>query len=128
MQFDWFAMAPEQEQLNPQANDEGLVNTEGVSTDFPKVKTLLDRGADPNARSHEYLDRTALIMAAEMPQRGFHPDEDRNIFLAVQMGSELGLAITRHLVELHGGTVEARSEGKNRGSVFLVRLPIRRDA
>jgi hypothetical protein len=32
-------MATEQEQLDPQANDEALVNTEGVSTDFPKVKT-----------------------------------------------------------------------------------------
>ena len=32
-------MAKEQEQLDPQANDEALVNTEGVSTDFPKVQT-----------------------------------------------------------------------------------------
>ena len=37
-----------------------------------------------------------------------------------------GLAITRHLVELHGGTVEARSDGKNTGSTFIVRLPIDR--
>jgi hypothetical protein len=32
-------MSTEQEQLDPQANDETLVNTEGVSTDFPKVQT-----------------------------------------------------------------------------------------
>ena len=32
-------MATEQEQLDPQANEEALVNTEGVSTDFPKVQT-----------------------------------------------------------------------------------------
>jgi hypothetical protein len=32
-------MATEQEQLDTQANDQALVNTEGVSTDFPKVKT-----------------------------------------------------------------------------------------
>jgi PAS domain S-box-containing protein len=40
-------------------------------------------------------------------------------------GLGLGLAITRHLVELHGGTVEVRSEGKNKGATFVVRLPLR---
>ena len=39
-------------------------------------------------------------------------------------GLGLGLAIVRHLVELHGGTVTADSEGKDRGSVFSIRLPI----
>jgi signal transduction histidine kinase/CheY-like chemotaxis protein len=40
-------------------------------------------------------------------------------------GLGLGLAITRHLVELHGGTIEASSEGKGRGARFSVRLPLR---
>jgi PAS domain S-box-containing protein len=39
-------------------------------------------------------------------------------------GLGLGLAITRQLVELHGGRIEARSEGEGRGSCFLVRLPM----
>ena len=39
-------------------------------------------------------------------------------------GLGLGLAITRHLVEMHGGRVEAHSEGADRGSVFTVALPV----
>ena len=38
-------------------------------------------------------------------------------------GLGLGLAIVRHLVELHGGVVNAYSEGANRGAEFIVQLP-----
>ena len=38
-------------------------------------------------------------------------------------GLGLGLAIVREVVHLHGGTVQARSEGPSRGSTFMVRLP-----
>jgi signal transduction histidine kinase len=40
-------------------------------------------------------------------------------------GLGLGLAIARHLVELHGGSIHADSDGAGRGSIFTVRLPMR---
>jgi CheY-like chemotaxis protein len=39
-------------------------------------------------------------------------------------GLGLGLAITRHLVELHGGSISVHSAGKGRGSLFAVELPV----
>jgi len=39
-------------------------------------------------------------------------------------GMGLGLAIVRHLVELHGGSVRASSEGEGKGATFTVMLPI----
>jgi PAS domain S-box-containing protein len=39
-------------------------------------------------------------------------------------GLGLGLAITKQLVELHGGTVSAKSAGEGKGAMFIVRIPL----
>jgi signal transduction histidine kinase len=49
-----------------------------------------------------------------------HPD---NVESRAGMG--IGLALARELVTLHGGTIQARSEGLGRGSEFIVRLPLK---
>jgi CheY-like chemotaxis protein len=39
-------------------------------------------------------------------------------------GLGLGLAIVRHVVELHGGTITAQSEGAGKGATFIIKLPL----
>ena len=48
---------------------------------------------------------------------------DRNLERS-QGGLGIGLSIVRRLVEMRGGSVEARSDGDGRGSELVVRLPV----
>lgn len=42
-------------------------------------------------------------------------------------GLGLGLAITEHIIKLHHGTIEAQSEGKEKGSTFIIKIPYKKD-
>ena len=78
-------------------------------------------------------DRTLVLEVADNGI-GIAPDMLDTVFeMFVQVDSTLersnaglgvGLSLARKLVELHGGTIEARSEGLGHGSRFVVRLPI----
>jgi CheY-like chemotaxis protein/two-component sensor histidine kinase len=68
---------------------------------------------------------SGIGIAAEMLPRIFEIFSQAKPALArSQGGLGIGLSLVRGLVELHGGSVEARSEGSGRGSEFIVRLPI----
>jgi signal transduction histidine kinase len=82
------------------------------------------------------LERTdaACVITVEDDGRGIDPSFLPFVFerfrqaeaatTRAQGGLGLGLSIVKHLVELHGGTVEAESGGRGRGATFVVRLPI----
>jgi two-component system, chemotaxis family, CheB/CheR fusion protein len=69
--------------------------------------------------------------------KGIHPDFLPYVFdrfrqadsshSRADSGLGLGLSIVRHLVELHGGTVDAESAGEGQGATFTVKLPLRTD-
>lgn len=46
----------------------------------------------------------------------------------VQSGLGVGLTLVQRLIEMHGGSIEARSEGPGKGSEFIVRLPALKQA
>ena len=68
---------------------------------------------------------TGAGVAPELLERLFEPFMQADATLARSRGGlGLGLALAKELVELHGGSIEARSPGLGQGSEFTVRLPL----
>ncbi len=80
------------------------------------------------------FDDAHAILEVQDTGEGIKPELRPELFECYRQGAAmataraglgLGLYIVRQLVQLHGGTVEAESEGEGRGSTFVVRLPLR---
>ncbi|HTP38532.1 MAG TPA: response regulator [Steroidobacteraceae bacterium] len=68
---------------------------------------------------------TGAGIAAEFLPRLFDRFSQQDSTKAKSFGGlGIGLSIVRHLVDLHGGTVQAHSDGPNRGATFTVRIPL----
>jgi two-component system CheB/CheR fusion protein len=68
---------------------------------------------------------TGVGIAPAILDRVFEPFVQAEVGLSRSKGGlGLGLPLARGLVELHGGTLEARSEGEGRGAELVVRLPL----
>lgn len=66
---------------------------------------------------------SGMGMEAEFIPRAFEAFEQGDKSRARKAGLGLGLAICKTIVELHEGSIVAKSEGKGRGSTFIVTLP-----
>ncbi|WP_427914921.1 ATP-binding response regulator [Ramlibacter sp. MMS24-I3-19] len=107
-----------------QVTDNLLDNAVKYSFAGGRVRVTLDHdGADARLRLDDEGDG---IAAADLGSI-FEPfvQGDRSLDRAAG-GLGLGLSMVRSLVELHGGSVHAQSDGKGRGSRFEVRLPLLR--
>jgi hypothetical protein len=79
-------------------------------------------------------DREQIQIAVADDGAGIRPDLLPHLFERFRQGDArttrshgglgLGLAIVKQLVEMHGGTVSAASEGEGRGATFTVRIPV----
>jgi CheY-like chemotaxis protein/two-component sensor histidine kinase len=71
------------------------------------------------------VEDTGMGIEPEVLKRLFTPfTQSRPATDRARGGLGLGLALVRSLVESHGGTVEAKSDGNGKGAEFLVRLPL----
>jgi PAS domain S-box-containing protein len=93
-------------------------------SDGPNVVTIdLQTSADKSQAMITVRDR-GIGMTQETLSRIFEPFNQADTSLERNRGGlGLGLALTRGLIHLHGGSVSAASEGLGRGSTFLVQLP-----
>ena len=85
------------------------LNNEGERAAF--VVTDTGQGIDPSFLPHVF----EMFRQADGSNRRRHG------------GMGIGLALVRQLVQLHGGTISAESDGPNKGSRFSVRLPLLRE-
>jgi two-component system CheB/CheR fusion protein len=92
-------------------------------------------GGSVSLRSRrEETPRPCLIVEVSDTGIGIEPDAMEQIFDAFHQGQRgtahrfgglgLGLAISKAILELHGGSLTAASAGKDRGALFTVRLPV----
>jgi len=88
----------------------GHIELSVTDGDGQVIVTVRDNGI---GISPEMMSRLFTLFAQAQPALG-----------RTEEGLGVGLALVRALVGLHGGTVEARSEGIGRGSEFIVRLPV----
>jgi PAS domain S-box-containing protein len=83
------------------------------------------RAGEEAGRAVVRVRDTGMGIPAEMLPRIFDPFTQAERSLARSYGGlGVGLTLVRQLLELHGGTVQAFSDGPGRGSEFVVRLPL----
>lgn len=126
-------------ELVPEVPDEGGIWIEGDGNRLNEVITnLLSNAAKytaPGGRIglHIAADEQRVSVTVADNGAGIEPEFMPHIFDVFSQGPRgldrsskglgLGLPLVRNIVELHGGTVEAFSEGRDKGSRFVVTLP-----
>jgi signal transduction histidine kinase len=102
-----------------------LQNAAKFSTSGGSVAVRAEASADRTQAVVQVAD-TGIGIAPQMIQRLFEPFMQAETTLDRSKGGlGLGLSLVKGLVEMHGGSVSAASEGLGRGAIFTVRFPLR---
>ena len=138
------------ERLRPQFQDKGVAVETDVSPGLPPVRADEDRPYQvllnlvgnalqytPSGGSvtiHAWREQDTIRVAVRDTGIGIAPEHLPRLFDRFYRGdpsrsragggSGIGLTIARHLVEAHGGTISADSEGPGKGSTFRFSMPI----
>lgn len=99
-----------------------LNNAVKFTPECGRIHVRIGREAEPPRFVIEVAD-TGVGIAPDLLPRIFDAFEQGEPGVARRSGLGLGLAISKAIVELHGGEVRVSSDGKNRGATFIVRLP-----
>lgn len=136
--------------LQPQFESKGVLLQNKITTDIPTVQADPDRLEQilinllNNALRHtpaggqvsleNTLSKTDLTVSISDAGSGISPEHLPHLFTRFYRadpsrarsggGSGIGLTITKHLVEAHGGKIEAYSDGPGKGSRFSFTLPL----
>jgi len=101
------------------------VTAKMVSSSQPKTLDPKPYTLDPGDFVEIAVSDTGIGIKREDLARLFQVFTQLESALTKQFqGTGLGLALTKQLVELHGGSIRAASEGEGQGSTFTVRLPL----
>jgi signal transduction histidine kinase len=103
-----------------------LANAVKFTPDGGKVTVICSAQAGEGDRALVTIDvaDTGAGLDADDLERIFTPFEQVDCASTAREGTGLGLALTKRMVELHGGRIWARSEGRGKGSTFHVSLPV----
>lgn len=90
------------------------------------VRAMVEKkgGALPSDVKISVIDSGIGIKAEDQERIFMEFEQVDSSYARKQQGTGLGLALTRKLVELHGGRVWVESEGEGRGSTFSFQIPI----
>ncbi len=104
-----------------------LLQNAGKFTGRGGSVTVSVSAESPSGQAVIRVADTGLGIAPDVLPRLFQPFMQADSTLDRSKGGlGLGLALVKGLVELHGGTVSARSDGLGKGAEFVVRLPLDR--
>jgi signal transduction histidine kinase len=96
---------------------------------FRNACKFTSQNGDVTVRSHNPDEKTIVVEISDNGI-GIAPEFIDKVFDAFEQsdtrgqGLGLGLAISKPIVEMHGGTIEVQSEGIGRGATFLITLPL----